>query len=328
MRRSFFLIATIVLLAVSACFTACQYKDLCYDHHHDHNLALKLELKLDLDVDLDVTDEAHTKIHEPEIMVVCFFDTLSGSLKDIEYVGPYGGELQVNPGTYDMVIYAFDTEWTQVRGEGNINTLEAFTSDITSTKSPLYAPTEEGEDSTIVPEPIIYTPDHLLMTRKRVVIPALSVEQPVITVTAKAASIVKTYGFELSNVRGIEYVSKVEAFITNQAKSSFFGIGELNPEAASIYFPMEVNREDMTLKTTFNTFGKLPGESKSYLYIELIDTQGKPYIHITDITEQFEDTTSTIVINDSIFIPQPQEGGGIDPSVEDWDEIDEDVSIG
>ena len=142
------------------------------------------------------------------------------------------------------------------RGEGNINTLEAFTSDITSTKSSLLASftRAQGDEA---PGPIIYTPDHLLVTRKQVEIPPFSAENHVVTITATAATIVETYEFEVTNITGAEYISSVEAFVTNQARSSFFGRGEVSTEPATIYFPIEVSGNTQTLKTSFNTFGKL-----------------------------------------------------------------------
>lgn len=322
--RRILLIATLTLVTL---LSSCRYKDLCYDHDHDpdYNLYLKLELQLELDEDLDVSDEAHTKINIPTYMVVQFYDTLSGALKETEYVGPYGGPLQVAPGTYDMVVYAFDTEWTQERGESNISTLEAFTSDITSMKSPLFM--QAAKTDTVAPGPIIYTPDHLLVTRKRVEIPPYRFGGEVITIADTASTIIETYAFEVPNVAGVEYVSSVEAFVTNQAQSNFFGRGQLNTDPATIYFPLEVNRKEKLLETTFNTFGKLPGESHSFLNIVIFDSQGKPYTVVTDITEQFEDTAHIIVISDTIIIPAPA-GGGIAPTVEEWEEINHDVPIG
>ena len=319
----------IVLVAVLAMFGSCKYKDLCYDHNHwsEPNLVLKLDLKLDLDIDVEVSEEAHTKIDIPTYMVVCFYDLEDGSLKKMEFVGPYGGPLQVNPGTYNMVVYSFDTEWTQVRGEGNVSTLEAFTSDITAMKLPVFSKFEQ--DTTEAPGPIIYTPDHLLVTQQVVEIPPYTDEEHVITIEATVGTIVETYSFEVKNIEGIEYVASVDAFVTNQARANYFGIGELCQEPATIYFPMEVNRETWTLKTSFNTFGKLPGESRSYLNILVTDTKGQPYTHITDITEQFKDTAHTIVIEDSIVVPKPAGGGtGISPTVDPWDEENTDVPIG
>jgi hypothetical protein len=332
MKHSSFLTAA-VLFGVLSLFTSCRYKDLCYDHNHDTtpNLVLRLELNLDLDIeiDVDIQDENHTQIKIPSYMVVCFYDTLSGSLKYMEYVESYGGPLHVNPGTYDMVVYSFDTEWTQVRGENHIDSLEAFTSDITATKAPQFALFPRKDTTETAPGPIIYTPDHLLVTNKRVEIPPYSIEEQVITVTATAATIAETYSFEVQNIEGIEYVSSVEAFITNQARANYFGREELCTDPATIYFPMEVNRTGNSIKSTFNTFGKLPGEIRSYLNILMIDSEGKAHTRVTDVTEQFGDSLHTIVLKDTIVIPAPSAGGGgIAPTVEEWEEVNRDVPIG
>ncbi len=331
MRRSFFLIAT-VLMVMAGLMSSCHYKDLCYDHDHgptptpDDNLLLVLELKLELDVDLPVSDAAHTKIHVPTYMVVNFYDIESGALKKTEYVGPYGGPLHVTPGTYDMVVYSFDTEYTQERGESNIKTLEAFTSDITASKQPLFSLVAK-DDTTSAPGPIIWTPDHLLVARKRVEIPPYSEVQRVITIEAAAETIVETYAFEVPHIVGIEYAQSVDAFVTNQALSNYFGRDEVNASPATVYFPVDVNRKDSCFQTTFNTFGKLPGESRSYLNIIAVNSDGKPVIVISDITEQFADTTHIIVIPDTVVIPPPA-SGGIAPTVEEWEEINHDVPIG
>lgn len=325
MRRSSLWITAILMVVLSSC----RYKDLCYDHNHEssENFYLKLSLKLDIDVDIEVSEEYHTEIKVPTYLVVCFYDTLTGAMRNMEYVGSYGGPLHVNPGTYDMVVYSFDTEWTQVRGEGNINDLVAFTSDISKLKSHMLALFDTKEDET-PPGPIIYTPDHLLVTRKRVEIPPYSTEEQHITIEATAKTIAQTYSFQLRNIDGIQYVSSAEAFITNQARASYFGRGEISKEPATIYFPMGVNRKEKTLQCTFNTFGKLPGESRSFLNMVLTDTEGKPHTIVTDVTEQFQDTTHTIVINDSVVVPPPESGGGIAPTVEEWEEENVDVPIG
>ena len=311
--------------------TSCEYKELCYDHDHsgdvDYTAMLLLELKLDLDVDLGVSIEAHTKIVAPEYMKVCFYDPESGALRYTEFVKGNGGPLHTPPGTYNMVAYAFGTEWTQIRGEDYFNTLEAFTSDITDTKgATLEEFTRSGEYE--APGPIIYTPDHLLVANEPVTIPVLSRDHTVVTIEADAATIVDTYGFKMTHVDGIEYISSIEAFVTNQSRSNFFGKGEWNTNPATIYFPVEVNRTDRCLETTFNTFGKLPGESRSYLHILITDSRGTEYRISTDITDQFDKEDHEIVIDEPVVIPKPAGDGGISPTVETWEEENQDVPIG
>ena len=317
-----------LLAALLTAFASCRYKDLCYDHDHptEPNMDLELSLKIDLDVDLDVSVEAHTKIETPTYMKVCFFDPLTGSLSEADYVGPNGGPLHVNPGTYNMVVYSFDTEWTRIRGENHIDSLEAFTSDITAIKAPLLE--HSGKPESVLSEPVIYTPDHLLVVKKEVEIPPFSEERTVIIIEAQAATIVETYGFEVTNVTGIEYIASVEAFVTNQARSCYFGRGEKSTRPATISFPVEVNKEEGKVATTFNTFGKLPGASECLLHILLTDTEGNVYTITVDITDQFDNPDRIIVIDEPIDIPNPEGGGGIAPTVEKWEEVITDVPIG
>ena len=326
LSRMMGLIGLIGLMAL----TSCEYKELCYDHNHarDYNLMLRLNLKLDLDLELDVDEEAHTKIVVPDYMKVCFYNPISGTLRNTEFVEGEGGPLHTASGLYDMVVYSFGTEYVQIRGEDNVGTIEAFTSDITLTKAAALAGfTRSGEHD--APGPIIYTPDHLLVAHKQIEIPTYSATDTVVTVTANAATIVETYGFEVNNIKGLEYVASVEAFVTNQARSSFFGRGEVSSEPATISFPVEVDRKKGSIHTTFNTFGKLPGESHSFLYILIIDTSGEEYHISTDITDQFEKEDHEIVIDEEIDIPQPRSsGGGIAPTVNPWEEENHDVPIG
>lgn len=310
--------------------TSCQYKDLCYDHPHNenYNLSLLLQLKLELDVDVEVSVETHTQIEKPDYMKVLFYNPQTGMLSDSEIVGADGGNIYEDPGIYDMLVYSFGTEWTQIRGENNINTLEAFTSDITATKASVLRAFTRGEDDE--PQgPIIYTPDHLLVAHERVVIPEFSEENRVITLTANAKTVVETYGFQVTNITGIEYIASVEVFVTNQARSTFFGRGEKSTEPATLYFPIEVNPSEGYIHTSFNTFGKLPGESRSYLHILIKNTSGEEVKISVDITDQFEKEDHEIIIDEEIDVPAPEDSGsGIAPTVDPWEEEKHDVPIG
>jgi hypothetical protein len=245
-----------------------------------------------------------------------------------EFVSGTGGPIHTPPGTYNMVVYSFGTEYTQIRGEGDINTLEAFTSDITATKASSFAHFTRANETT-PPEPIIYTPDHLLVANEQVEIPTFSTERRVITLTAVTRSIVETYSFEVKTVVGAEYIESCEAFVTNQALSSFFGQGTVNPQPATISFPVGVDKEKNRLITAFNTFGKLPGESHTYLHILIRDTGGEEHYITEDITDQFEKPDHKIIIDEPVEIPKPEGGGGgIAPSVDPWEDVNHDVPIG
>ncbi len=310
------------------CLTSCQYKDLCYDHTHgtDYDLILQLHFVIDTDYDFPVDEETHTKIDIPEYTKANFYNPESGTLNRSEFVKGDRGPIYISPGTYDMVAYSFGTEWTQVRGEGDINTLEAFTSDITRQKASALSRFTRGGESE-APGPIIYTPDHLLVVRKQVEIPK-QVESGIYVIDAEMRTIIETYDFSIHNITGIQYIQSIEAFVTNQARSNFFGRGEMNTEPATIYFPIEVKPNTIGISTAFNTFGKLPGESRAFLHILITSTGGEEIQISEDITDEFIDPDHHIDIKTPIDVPKPEGGAGIAPTVEQWEEERTDVPIG
>ena len=327
-KGSWFLLTAIMLMSLGL-FSSCEYKELCYDHHHDKDYTAMLVLKLQLDVDVEI--EMESKIEPPEYMKVCFYSPETQGLQSTEFVGTYGGPLHTAPGSYDMLVYSFGTEYIQIRGESDINTIEAFTSDITPLKMRILASfAQDQDDDYEAPGPIIFPPDHLLVARETVKIPTREeAGDGVITIEATASTIVETYDFVVTNIEGAQYIESVEAFVTNQAVSSFFGRREVNPSPATLCFPVEVYPAEGMLMTAFNTFGKLPGESVCYLHILIRDTGGKEYRFTRDITDQFLRPDHVIEISDEIIIPQPEGGGsGIAPTVDEWEEVNQNVPIG
>lgn len=328
------------------CLTSCQYKDLCYDHTHglDSDIELVLSLDLEVEYDIQVDDESHTKINAPEYMKVDFYNPQSDKVHTTEFVKGGRGEIHVSPGTYNMVAYSFGTEWTQIRNEGDINTIEAFTSDITTQKSRalsrFYTRSTRGdgdgdgdngdsEEEELPEGPIIYTPDHLLVANKQIEIPSV-IPDGIFVVHGDAATIIETYEIDLTNVAGEKNISSIECFVTNQARSNFFGRGEKSTEPATIYFPIEVKPNMIGIHSAFNTFGKLPGESRVYLHVLVTGAGGDEILITKDITIEFTDPTHHIIVEDPIVVPEPAEGGGsgIAPTVEQWEEEQHDVPIG
>ena len=324
MKRS---IQTIALLALLAAVTSCQRMPL-YDMVRSVVLELQLRLDLDLRLDVDVDADVEATIKMPRHMKVLFYQPTDGRLQYTEFVDSTGGPIATPAGTYHMLVYSFGTEYTQIRGETQLSTIEAFTSDITQAKAAtLRGFTRAGEDE---PEgSIVYPPDHLLVASEAVCIPEWVAESQTVTLRAEASTIVETYSFEVRTVVGAEYIESCEAFVTNQARSCFFGRGEVSTEPATLSFPVGIDRRRGSLFTTFNTFGKLPGESRTYLYILVRDTGGQEYHIAEDITDQFDAPDHRIVIDDPVSIPKPDtSGGGIAPTVDPWDEEQHDVPIG
>ena len=250
-------------------------------HERSTRVELKLNLKLDVDLELDLSydtqldEDFAMKLDgkEPEYMEVLFYDRYTHQLLLTQIVGPYGGVLDVPAGDYHMVAYNFGTESTQVEDLHHRLDAEAFTSDITKIMSSKFnaiqtnAPAESKSDvKGYETDPIIHEPDHLYVANKMdVTIPAFEGKEETVTIYADASTILEVYSLEVLNIKGAENIEKVDAFITGQIKSNYFGKQERNTNPATLYVTLKTDVPNNRLYTVFETFGKLPGEDFYYV---------------------------------------------------------------
>ena len=248
----------------------------------------------------------------------------------------YEGKVFVNPGSYDMVCYNFDTPSTLVRGENYKSSLEAFTSEIADN---IYSRFKSRADA---PEPVLYyEPDHLFVAREEVSIPDVNDEY---LITTEARTIIDTYYIQLRLVNG-QYASNAVAMITDLAPSNRFGMGE--PEFgryAGTYFEMYRSvdariraGENDVLCAVFNTFGKRPDhiaptvESQLYISFNVLTRDGNSVEMTLDMDSIFMTPQARekhwLLIDKEIVLPKP-ESGGFKPGVEGWDEQIGEIEIG
>ena len=306
---------TVMGLALLLSLSSCHFIPL---HEKDNSVAL--ELGLDLSTDLE--DDA---IEVPEHFKACFFGWDTGQLSSTHFVGSTGGDVTVPPGSYTLLVYTFGTEYIQIRGENSLETIEAFTSDITASKMKSF----RRFSTKSMDDPIVYTPDHLLVAKEEVIVPEFSGGVQRATLQTEASTVVQTFVFEMTRLTGLEYVASAEAFVTNQCRSYFIGRGEASDEPCTIWFPVEVNREESTLTALFNTFGvRTDEESKTFVHFIMRDTGGDEHNYSMDITEKVVAPRHVIEIEEEIDIPQPEGTGGFAPAVNPWEGEEIDVPIG
>ena len=167
-----------------------------------------------------------------------------------------------------------------------------------------------------------------------VFIEAFQGKEEEITIYTTAISILDTYSLEVLNIKGAENIQKVEAFVTGQIMSNYFGRPERNYSPATVHVEMTPDVQNQRLYTIFNTFGKLPGEeNKIFLDITVTDSGGGQYRYVYDVTDQFDDPDNIynqlIIDGEIIDIPKAEHGGGgFQPSVDEWEREDIDVPLG
>lgn len=299
----------------------------------DMNDGLYLKLNLNLEV------QNHDKpIAKPELMRVLFYDPETYEFVSDDYVGPDGGYISAQPGKYKMVVYNFDTESTIIRGESAAPSLEAYTNEIpTSTRTNLLTKLNAASRVDFVaPSPlekIVYEPDHLFVAREDVEIFHRTGTQ---TIHASASTIIETYylGVKLEGGRNL---ASAQALLSGQAAGNNFGFeGGVSQESVILYFDMSAGVDDSgeeVLETTFNTFGKLPEEiSHLWLTVVVTNNQGDVEYRQWDITDEFKDNPEKWIFieEDPIVLPDPPPstgGGGFQPSVDEWENVEQDVII-
>lgn len=307
------------------------------------NLVLKINTRIVNQVDVALPANMRVGMYNPD----------NHSLSYADFVGPEGGYISPEPGTYDILVYNFETESTILRGEDDFLKAEAYTNEISPylkgqirplleqrrklRQERLAASSVSETAATDDEERVVYEPDHLFVGRvKGQDIPRLLLEEGdrEIVIEVDATSIVETWKIEIRGVQGAEYISSISAIISGQAASTYLYSGEDSDESVSVYFTMQTNRartsDEGMIMGSFNTFGKKPGvESELSLDVSITDSGGNTYDLHYDITSDFLDNPErVIVIEDDISIDPPSSGGGgFDPSVEDWDDVTSDIEL-
>ena len=307
------------------------------------NLVLKINTRIVNQVDVALPANMRVGMYNPD----------NHSLSYADFVGPEGGYISPEPGTYDILVYNFETESTILRGEDDFLKAEAYTNEISPylkgqirplleqrrklRQERLAASSVSETAATDDEERVVYEPDHLFVGRvKGQDIPRLLLEEGdrEIVIEVEATSIVETWKIEIRGVQGAEYISSISAIISGQAASTYLYSGEDSDESVSVYFTMQTNRartsDEGMIMGSFNTFGKKPGvESELSLDVSITDSGGNTYDLHYDITSDFQDNPErVIVIEDDIKIDPPSSGGGgFDPSVEDWDNVTSDIEL-
>lgn len=271
----------------------------------------------------------------------------------------YDGYIIADPGWYDLLVYNFDTEVTLIQNQNNFMTSKAYTNEIAShLRAQLYSRTKVPSD-----EKIVYDPDHLFVAAiEDVRVPYVNYIDTLHTQEGGffvAESIVKSYYVQV-RVAGMKYVSSAVSLLDGLAGSSSLATGKMNEEdPVTVYFEMtpggesqatgmrkadameakdlenEEDAEDLVvLYTTFSTFGKIPSATNNLeITFDFMTVYGEPYYERIDITDVFSTPEALehqwLLIDKTIVIPEPppSAGGGFNPGVDEWGDVNTDIII-
>ena len=331
-------LAMLYLMTLSVLFSSCEHKDLCYHHPHTKTLRVEFDWR-------DAPDA------NPEGMCVFFYplDGEDAPQRRFDFTGKTGGGIEIQVGRYRVLCYNNDTESVLLRGTDAFDTHEGYTREGSIFESIYgsganYAPkAKEAEDERVVISPdMIWGCAALDVEISETGVsylcfpeseredwsgkPAVSTEQ---VITLYPHELVCTYTYEVRNVKNLKYATQMCGSLSGMAPSLLFGDESLGTECVTIPFE-SVSDGVSTITGRFYTFGhheENTAPHKLLLYVWFVD--GSKYYYTFDVTDQIHsapDKRHVHIIINGLDFPQPiGNGSGFQPSVDDWQTVEEDI---
>ena len=130
-------------------------------------------------------------------------------------------------------------------------------------------------------------------------------------------------------MKNLKYATQMCGSLSGMAPSLLFGDESLGTECVTIPFE-SVSDGVSTITGRFYTFGhheENTAPHKLLLYVWFVD--GSKYYYTFDVTDQIHsapDKRHVHIIIDGLDFPQPiGNGSGFQPSVDDWQTVEEDI---
>lgn len=333
MRRIYYAAAFLVVAAL----TACDHKELCYDHPHS--------TQVDVVFDWTYAPDAEAN-NEVEGMCLWFYpiDGRNTAPIYVKLKGMKGGKVEIPTGRYHVLYYNNDYEQVLFRGKEQFFTHECYTRDanlfesITGVRSSSGVPRAEGTEN----ERTVLTPEMMWgnnardvnITENRIEYRFTrdgETEETIITNDEKRFLLmpheqVCTYTYEIINVENLKYVTQLSAAISGMSGSVFCAEERLTEECVTL--PLEAKSDGVsTITGEFHTFGHYElNKERHILTLYVWYEDGSKYYYTNDVTDQVDnaaDKRNVHIVIDGLKLPKPiVNGGGLQPDVNEWETVD------
>ena len=222
----------------------------------------------------------------PETMRVIFYPKDDEGRKVESYLSATGGEMKVPPGNYAVIVYNFNTEIVQIRGDESYETIEAFTGHCT------------GLDTD---EDMVWSPDPLYV----VALDEVKIEQSDIPLQLewKPEAVVSHYSFDIK-FEGWERIANIICHVDGLNGNYFLGRHTCGLSEKPIC--VDVKREKSFLWGYFSNF----------VLLKSAKTRASIPMKLTLKIVKRDKTVQEIAVDITELITPPSDGGDDKPSVE------------
>ena len=269
----------------------------------------------------------------PSLLKTNFYNHQTHKLEGYMYSTKEGGVVSgVGAGTYDVIVFNDDAQFTRISGEDDFNTIMART-DKVATKIRSRSKTADqskADDGGNVDESVaIAMPDHLFVGRAiSVTIPEfLQDKDTLMTINAELKTIIQSYKIEIDGIKGLENVNGADLYLCGHSAGYFLGQAKVSDEEAILHVPCQVDLLRNCIKASCTTFGKLAeagGLARVHLVVDGAD--GTVYDFETDISEQYLRPDHILKFHLDAEITS-RDASTFRPEVEEWDRDITNISI-
>lgn len=295
----------------------------------------------DLEAPVISSDMMRCMFYNPETDRLVAQSFLSDKHIDEQGREVFTGRMNLEPGTYNILCYNFDTPYTLIWDESEYSKITAYSSEIPmsvkSRFSALFSKAPEEDDV-----PIYYMPDHLVVSRD----PGYVIKHhaDVLTIHTEASTIIDTYYIQIG-VKNAQYASGISAVLGGLSRENQIS-GDIREteHPSAIFFDLSIGKDERrsgdnkdVICGLFNTFGKIDTASSGLnVTFNVISTSGEIIEKTFNLDKVFETEDATkrhwLIIDDEIVIPDPgpdpgPPSSGFNPKIKDWNKEEDSITF-
>ncbi len=309
---------------VSFCILSCERRPLDI---------LATSLRINLTNDYSLPHEAASSF--PQHFRVNMYDSKTGNLVYQDFVPKDGGYIKNIPGNYLCFVCNYDEGYLTLENEKNMGTFyitapqaeEYFEWLYNECRQKLrtrlvsYGYGTQTKDELWTDEVIVLSlNDYFWTGQKSVYVPGIAITDKQYVIPLETSSALKQGRITLTGIKGTEYISSMDCFISNLSSGMNPVKGTCSEAPAIETFRLQI--QDSLAQSAFLYFGITERQKAEghLLYVLVTDTGGGKYLYVYDLNTIQEESEMVYTINTNIDIPEPehQGGGGFTPHIEEW----------
>lgn len=308
-------------LALAACMSSCNHKDLVYDIEARSEVVVVYDWRKAPDANPASMELRLHPQQNPTGVINFFFQNATG------------GPLDAPVGDYTAVSLNGDlTDWAQVRNHADPDGFQLFTADAGTLENTGIAtrgvPRAEGTEG----ERMAQTPGMVWADRLDDI--GIHNTPGVQTITFYPEELVCHYTVDIYNVSHLENLGtpRLDATLSGMAEGVYVGRKAPTENIVTMPFTLSPSADGSSLHAEFLTFGEPAGDKQPHLLtLYLTLTDGTKWYATADVSDQVYDAPDfrhVHIVIDGADVPQPTANmGGVIPNVDEWQSVNIDLKM-